>query len=291
MSTQLAVIGGSQAYVLLQDGVFHGERLGCLDTPFGASQAVWRLDLGGVEVLFMSRHGEKGYTIAAPWVNYRANIWALKELGAEAVISWSGPGALDTKIPIGSFVLPDDVIDETKHRPSSFFEGQGLGFVRQNPVFCPKLRQQIREAFDSLGLECLIGGVYVCTEGPRLETPAEVRKYILLGGQLVGMTICPEVFLARELEMCYAPICYVTNYAEGIRERSFRSGILFEGLLDDDESSAVSRAVSLFPTILERVASTESSISSCQCHQLMERYRRQGNIGLDWHTWVDKPCS
>jgi 5'-methylthioadenosine phosphorylase len=219
-------------------------------------------------------------------VNYRANIWALKELGVTRIISWSGPGAIDTGLPIGQFVVPGDLIDETKSRPSSFFEGSGLGFVRQNPVFCATLAGSLADVLNELDLTCQRGGVYVCTEGPRLETPAEVRKFRILGGDMVGMTLVPEVFLARELEMCYAPMCYVTNYAEGIRERPFDPGVLFEGLLDEEERRAVDAAVNQFPLIIEAMASRSLDRDACACSRLMERYRRRGDIGQDWHTWV-----
>lgn len=290
MEQRLAIIGGSQAYSLLQSGAFEAERFRPMETPFGSSQAVYFVRIGGRKVLFLSRHGESGYSIAAPWVNYRANIWALKEYGATSIVSWSGPGAIDESLEIGQFVIPDDIIDETKSRPSSFFEGAGWGFVRQNPVFCPHLRNSLAQVSKELGLTYRPSGTYVCTEGPRLETPAEIRKFKMFGGDLVGMTLVPEVFLARELEICYASICYVTNYAEGLRERSFVPGVLFEGLLDEDERRSVDEAVAQFSKIVERLATLFDQPRSCTCDMLMERYRRRGDIGADWHTWV-KPGS
>ena len=274
--SKLAIIGGSQAYSLLESGQLVGERMPPIETPFGESQAIFKLQMG--EVYFMSRHGEKGYNIAAPWVNYRANIWALKEIGATQVVSWSGPGAIDESLIIGQFVIPDDLIDETKARKYSFFEGTGWGFVRQNPVFCPSLRETLISIAGKLNLACHDGGTYVCTEGPRLETPAEIRKFKMFGSDLVGMTLVPEGFLAKELEMCYASICYITNYAEGIRERKFQPGVLFEGLLDEDEKNAVDEAVNQFPKIIAALASNmEAQEKSCNCDKLMERYRRLGN--------------
>ncbi|MHB0914048.1 MAG: MTAP family purine nucleoside phosphorylase [Armatimonadota bacterium] len=284
MNRKLAVIGGSRAYSLLASGGISGERLGPARTPFGDSQPIYRLDISGREVLFMSRHGEHGYEIAAPWVNYRANIWALKDAGAGSIISWSGPGAIDASLEIGQFVILDDLVDETRRRPSTFFKGCGWGFVRQNPVFCPSLSATLRAAVEEVGASCRAGGTYVCTEGPRLETPAEIRKFRIFGGDLVGMTLVPEVFLARELEMCYASICYVTNYAEGLREREFVPGVLFEGLLDESEREAVERAVAAFPSIVEAV--TRMDADPCRCDMLMERYRRRGDIGPDWRTWI-----
>ncbi len=286
---QLAIIGGSQAYALMKSGRLSGESLGAVTTPFGESQPVFRLKIGEKDVLFMSRHGVEGYTIAAPWVNYRANTWALKELGATHIVAWSGPGAIDQTLEIGQFVLPSDLVDETKTRPGSFFEGTGWGFVRQNPVFCPMLRSVLSHALADLDLHFRDHGTYVCTEGPRLETRAEIRKFDLFGGDMVGMTLVPEVFLARELEMHYASLCYITNYAEGLRDRPFNPGVLFEGLLDAKECKAVDAAVNRFPDIISLLSERlESAAASCHCGQLMERYRRQGTIGSDWHTWIKR---
>jgi 5'-methylthioadenosine phosphorylase len=284
---KLAVIGGSQAYSLMQAGKLAGERIPPLETPFGESQPILRLQTDAGEMLFMSRHGEHGYSIAPSWINYRANIWALKELGTTAIVSWSGPGAIDESLRIGQFVLPDDILDETRFRPQTFFEGTGLGFVRQNPVFCPALAESIATVLKNLGLVHRIGGTYVCTEGPRLETPAEIRKYRLMGADMVGMTLAPEVFLARELEMCYAPICYITNYAEGVRERFFAPGVLFEGLLDNHEKASVEQAVVQFPGIIASLSSISDRQSvGCRCARSMERYRLRGDIGPDWHSWI-----
>lgn len=287
MSRQLAVIGGSQAYAILESGGIQGERTDPIETPFGLSQPIYKVALDGVETLFLSRHGERGYSIAAPWVNYRANIWALKEVGATHVISWSGPGAIDESLKIGQFVIPNDIIDETKSREYSFFKGTGWGFIRQNPVFCPSLSAVITLSLAAINVEYRVGGTYVCTEGPRLETPAEIRKFRMFGGDMVGMTLVPEAFLAKELEMCYASICYITNYAEGIRNRPYKPGVLFEGLLDADERDAVNYAVNSFPRIIREMASRIDGMeSSCGCPVSMERYRRRGDIGPDWHTWI-----
>ncbi len=288
MSDTIAIIGGSGAYGLLQSGGFAGERIGPVATPFGDSQAVYRCAASDAEFLFLSRHGETGYTVSAPFVNYRANIWALKELGTARIIAWSGPGAIDESLVIGQYVLPDDLLDETKHRTYTFFEGLGIGFVRQNPVFCPQLRTFASEIFSELGTHYRHTGIYTCTEGPRLETPAEIRKFKMLGGDLVGMTLVPEVFLAKELEMCYMPVCYVTNYAEGIRPSLFVPGVLFEGLLSDEEKHAVDAAVSRFPEIVHAlVVAVSGEERVCACGRLMERYRRRGDIGSDWRTWIE----
>ncbi|MBP6963167.1 MAG: MTAP family purine nucleoside phosphorylase [Armatimonadetes bacterium] len=289
MSDAIAVIGGSGAYTLLQNGSFAGERVGPISTPFGDSQPIHRFAAADAEFLFLSRHGDKGYHIAAPSVNYRANIWALKDLGTARIISWSGPGAIDDSLTIGQYVLPDDLLDETKRRTYTFFEGLGIGFVRQNPVFCPELLVNASTVLSDLDAEHRDTATYVCTEGPRLETPAEIRKYKAFGGDLVGMTLVPEVFLAKELEMCYMSICYVTNYAEGIKPSRFVPGVLFEGLISDEQRRIVDAAVGRFPEIIRELVSRLSSRErTCACGRLMERYRRRGDIGEDWHTWVER---
>ncbi|MDH7600531.1 MAG: MTAP family purine nucleoside phosphorylase [Armatimonadota bacterium] len=242
----------------------------------------------GIEILLLSRHGERGYEVSAPFVNYRANIWALKELGAERIIAWSGPGAIDRSISVGEIVVPDDVVDETRRRPGTFYEGLGIGFIRQNPVFCPEIAAGLRQAVIRKQGYCRERDVYVCTEGPRLETVAEIRKMALYGGTLVGMTVCPEVFLARELEICYCPVCYVSNYAEGTVDRPYVVGELFEGMLTAEERARVDEAVALLPEIILEAFAGLPKARSCPCGRSMERYRRRGDIGDDWHTWISK---
>lgn len=286
---RLAVIGGSGAHQVLAASQQIATRLGPVQTPFGESAPLYRIRKGEAHFLFLPRHGEGGYEIAAPWVNYRANIYALKEQGVTRVLPWSGPGAIDTALHVGQFVLASDLIDATHGRESSFFKGTGLGFLRQTPVFCLEMREALESALHLLRLDYRAYGVYVCTQGPRLETPAEIKLYRKQGADLVGMTLAPEVFLARELEMCYAPVCYVTNFAEGVYERDLRPGELFAGLISDAEREAVEQAVGRFVDIACLVARNLPDDRKCPCGLAMERYRREGRIGEDWRTWVGKP--
>lgn len=280
----LAIIGGSQGFRTIQNA--DTECCGPVSTPFGDSSPIYRIHINGSEVLFISRHGEKGYSVSAPFVNYRANIWALKELGARKIVAWSGPGSIDPSIPIGDLLVPGDIIDETKNREYTFYEGLGIGFIRQNPVFCPSLASNLCEIIASRQSHCRTEDVYVCTQGPRLETRAEIRKFAQYGGTLVGMTLVPEAFLAKELEICYAPLCYVTNYAEGVLDRAYKAGELFEGLLDGDERSKVESAVESLPSIaLEALLMPEKP---CNCGVSMQRYRLRGDISQDWHTWIER---
>ena len=135
ISISLGVIGGSGAYDLLANKAL-GENINTLtlETPFGESAPIHHFRAGNLEYLFLSRHGEKDYSITAPFVNYRANIYALKECGVDRIISWSGPGIINTFFKPGEYVLPNDIIDETKNRQTTFFKTAVLvSFVKMNP--------------------------------------------------------------------------------------------------------------------------------------------------------------
>ncbi len=281
------VIGGSGAYDFPEEAF--GLETGRLtvETPFGPSAPVRILRCDNRRVGFLSRHGESGYNRTAPFVNYRANIYAAKALGVQQILSWSGPGAIHEALHPGDLVIPDDLIDLTRQRPLTFFKDRGVGFIRQNPVFCPEIREALQGAVVALNRPCLTRATYVCTEGPRLETPAEIRYMKRIGGDLVGMTLVPEAFLARELEICYAALCYISNYAEGVRDLPYEKGVLFEGTLPEPERHRVEGALFAFPRIvrgtLRRLASMHRE---CPCKDAMLRYRMRGDIGDDWRTWI-----
>ncbi|TET33334.1 MAG: phosphorylase [Planctomycetota bacterium] len=282
---QLGIIAGSEAHSLLEGGL-GGEPVQVEPTPFGEAQPVFRVKKDDTAFLVLCRHGTGGYNISAPFVNYRANIWALKSLGVTHVIAWSGPGAINPEYAVGSYVIPDDLLDETRSRAQTFFENTGLGFVRQSPVFCPTLSDILAGILGNLEAEFTRGATYVVTEGPRLETPAEIRKFKMLGADLVGMTLAPEVFLAKELEMHYAAICYVTNAAEGGKS-DFKPGVLFEGLASENDKAAAHAALERFPEIISEAARKLAGFGqSCSCDHAMERYRRRGIIGEDFRTWI-----
>lgn len=288
MECKNAVIGGTGAYTLLGRGVFEFERLRPIHTPYGESQTIFTVNQEGVRFLFMSRHGEEDYDISAPYVNYQANIYALKELGVTNIIAWSGPGAINKELKPGQYIIPDDIIDQTHGRKSSFFEGRGIGHVRQSPVFCPRMAVTLERSIRKLGYACRSGGTYVCTQGPRLETAAEIRMYGTLGGDIVGMVVAPECFLAKELEMCYIPLCYISNYAEGVRKRTYKAGVIFEGLNTDEEQEQVNVSLGTIPKIiLEFFKNLEEEETQCFCQFAMERHRKKGSIGQEWHEWFE----
>ena len=276
----IAVIGGSGAYHLLADQVL-GKEKKCLslDTPYGASAPIHHFISDDLEFLFLSRHGETDYSLTAPFVNYRANIHALKECGVRRIIAWSGPGIINTAFKPGDFVVPHDIIDETRNRATTFFDNTGVGFIRQSQPFCPQIARTLHDVLHDSGLPHHEQAVYACTEGPRLETPAEIRKLRILGADLVGMTLAPEAFLAREKEICYTPFCYLTNYAEGVKPREFKKGELFEGMQTEEEKKHVDASIQEFPVLIRAVfESLKEEERACDCSEALRRYKNKGMI-------------
>lgn len=187
-----------------------------METPYGSVEPVAG-KLANREIVFLSRHG-RDHATPPHLVNYRANIWALRKLGVRKILATAAVGSLSSNFRLGELVLLDQFLDFTKSRPQTFYEGgkQGVLHVDMTEPYCSAVRQVIMDASEQLGFAVKNGACYVCTEGPRFETPAEIRMFQRLGADLVGMTSVPEVVLARELGMCYASIGMVTNEAAGI---------------------------------------------------------------------------
>lgn len=210
---RIAIIGGTGVYdpSILCD-VSDAET----QTPYGIVN--YKLgEFNGKQIAFIPRHGSQ-HSIAPHLINYRANIWAMKAIGVENIIATTAVGSLNLAMKPGDFVLPNQFLDFTKNRINTFYEGGNRGVVHvdlTNP-YCTELRKILFAAGQSSGFRIHNGGSYVCTEGPRFETPAEITMFSKLGGDLVGMTSVPEGVLAREAEMCYATVSMVTNFAAGI---------------------------------------------------------------------------
>lgn len=208
---RIAVIGGTGLYDLGLPDTRYEE----VPTPYGPVR-LGMASHGPVQVLFLARHGEK-HLLAPHRINYRANLWALKRLGAERIIATGAVGSLRTQWAPGQIVLVDQFVDFTRNRPVTFGETEeGVRHLDFTEPYCPQLREILARTAEELGWPVRLGGVYVCTEGPRYETPAEIRAFRRLGGDLVGMTSVPEVVLAREAGLCYALVALVTNFAAGL---------------------------------------------------------------------------
>jgi 5'-methylthioadenosine phosphorylase len=209
-----------------------------VETPYGSVEPVVG-KLANSELVFMSRHG-RDHATPPHLVNYRANIWALRELGVQKIIATAAVGSLSSNFRLGELVLLDQFLDFTKSRPQTFYEGgeQGVLHVDMTEPYCSAVRQVIIDASEHLGFAVKNGACYVCTEGPRFETPAEIRMFQRLGAELVGMTSVPEVVLARELGMCYASIGMVTNEAAGIATHPLTHAEVMESMKELGEKVA-----------------------------------------------------
>jgi 5'-methylthioadenosine phosphorylase len=206
---KLAIIGGSGLYRM--SGLAQSQEIDT-DTPFGKPSAPIVVgDLQGQGVAFLARHGI-GHRLSPTEVPYRANIYALKALGVERIVSISACGSLRDDYAPGDVVVPDQLFDFTRKRKTSFF-GDGLvAHISVANPFCENLSQKLFEAVQSTGVACHFGGSLITIEGPRFSTKAESNTYRSWGMSIIGMTASPEAFLAREAEMCYTVMAHVTDY-------------------------------------------------------------------------------
>jgi 5'-methylthioadenosine phosphorylase len=289
MAATIACIAGEEIHRQWDTGRIAGKRIGSRKTPFGPSGDIFEVDSNGDSFLLLSRHGW-GLRKAAPHkVNYRANLYALKDLGVKGVLAWGPAGAITHNIAVGDLVILSDLIDQTFLRDRTYFEDSPLGFLREFPVFCPALRQALTGVLAEMKLVHHNAGVAAVCEGPRLETPAEVRMLATVGAELVTHAFAPEVFLARELQMCYAAVCYVVNYAEtGSRYRPFAAGDLFGGLTQKSDTQRLAGAVGAMSHIALNLAQAVAKHpEACECDRIMAHYVAEFDLPADWRQWFD----
>ena len=205
----IAIIGGSGFYEMT--GIEEARSV-AVATPYGdPSSEILCGRISGRRVCFLARHGI-GHFISPTEVNYRANIYALKMLGAKRVISVSACGSLREDYAPGHIVIPDQLYDNTKGRARSFFSDGLVAHVGVADPFCQGLSQSVYQAVQQAGSTVHKGGTFITIEGPRFSTKAESNVFRAWGMSIIGMTACPEAFLAREAEMCYAAMAHVTDY-------------------------------------------------------------------------------
>jgi len=212
-----------------------------VDTPFGSVELM-KAERGSNEIIFLERH-TKGHKLTPSQVNYKGNIYALKKLGVEFVVATTAVGGVQN-CKVGDFVILDQFIDFTKNRELTYFGERGSGVVHMDMTepYCSTLRDALAKSMEKCGARYVNKGTYVCTEGPRFETPAEIKMIKILGGDVVGMTNVPEVVLARELGLHYATISLVTNYAAGISKTALSHKEVLECM---DEMAGTMRSVLL----------------------------------------------
>jgi len=221
----LAIIGGTGLTQLSSLEVLRRE---VARTPYGEPSGA--LTFGRLcerEVVFLARHGY-GHTIPPHRVNYRANLWALQDAGAKSIVSVASVGGIRPDCSPGALVVPDQILDYTWGRASTFFDGieTPVRHIDFTHPYDEDIRRRILRAAREIGVEAIDGAVYATTQGPRLETAAEIDRYERDGADIVGMTGMPEAVLARELDVPYAAIAVVANHAAG--RRASAEGIHFE---------------------------------------------------------------
>lgn len=210
-SAEIGVFGGSGFYDFLKDP----EEV-TLETPYGAPSAPFTIGtIGERRVAFLPRHG-RDHEFPPHLVPYRANVWAMKELGVTRLFGPSAAGSLRREIPPKTFVVSDQAIDLTKSRPTTFYDGPTTTHVSFADPYCPAMRTALVDSAASLGIAHRDGGTMVVIEGPRFSTRAESRMFTQAGGDVIGMTQFPELTLARELELCFANVALVTDYDVGV---------------------------------------------------------------------------
>jgi len=208
-TAEIGIIGGTGVY---DQESFEDVKDIKVFTPFGKTSDL--ISVGtykNVKVAFIARHS-KEHTIPPHRVNYRANVWALKQLGVKKIIASAAVGSLREDYGPGTFVVPDQFIDRTKKRIDTFYEGGQVCHISPADPFCEQLRQFFIKEAKAMGIAAKKTGTYVCIEGPRFSTRAESRLFQTWKADIVGMTVYPECVLAREAEMCYVSICMVTDY-------------------------------------------------------------------------------
>lgn len=212
-------------------------------------------------VVLLFRHG-LNHSIPPHRINYRANIYALKMLGVERILSINSVGSLKEHIKPGTFFIPQDFMEFTKNRISTYYDGEDgkVVHIDLSEPYCPEVVDILKNILNKRGYP-YNEGVYICTEGPRFETKSEIRFYRTLG-DVVGMTGYPEVALAKELGLCYASLCTVTNYAAGISKDKLTVDEVFEVIRKVEE-----KLIGIVEDFIEHALSREKN---CQCAKVLE---------------------
>ena len=247
----LAIIGGSGLAALSNLEVSRRE---VMPTPYGPpSGALTYGKIRGHDVIFLARHGD-GHAVPAHEVNYRANVWALDSLGVTGVVSVASVGGIRADLGPGVLAIPDQILDYTSGRKSTIHEGDGRAVVHIDFTrpYCDRLRGKLLDAASAAGRSVVEGGVYAATQGPRLETAAEIDRLERDGADMVGMTGMPEAALAREMGLCYATIAVVANHAAG-------RGDSREGIRMEDINATLRTALTQVRAIIEKMVEKHGS--------------------------------
>jgi 5'-methylthioadenosine phosphorylase len=209
---RIGLIGGSGFEKLIRQG--ETKRI---DTPYGPSPDITIGQVDSMIVAFLPRHGTR-HEFPPHKVNYRANMWSMKQLGVERIVATNAVGAMRENYRPGDLAIPVDLVDFTRLRVQTFYDSEPVVHVDVSDVYCPEIRKTLIDVSKRSSRKVWNESVLACTDGPRYETPAEIRMMRNAGCDIVGMTSAPEAFLARELEICYGSVCLITNMAAGLQK-------------------------------------------------------------------------
>ncbi|MCS7202715.1 MAG: S-methyl-5'-thioadenosine phosphorylase [Dictyoglomus sp.] len=257
---RIAIIGGTGVY---DPKFLENPKEIIVSTPYGDAK-ILKGNYMGEEIGFLARHGVT-HSVPPHKINYKANIWALKSLGVERIMATTAVGSLKMNLEPGDLVLLDQFIDFTKGRDYTFYDGKDgkVIHIDFSEPYCPELRKILIEEAKSLGIKLHPFGTYICTEGPRFETPAEIKMFSYFG-DVVGMTNVPEVVLAKELEICYVTVSLVTNYAAGISKTPLSHQEVLSAMADNIE-----KVRKLFSSVISKIPMERN----CPCKSALKEYK------------------
>lgn len=255
---QLGVITGSGFYTIpgltVKDSV-------SLHTPYGDPSDTYTIGtISDKEIAFLPRHGSSHH-IQPHKINYRANLWGFQVLGVKRILSLGASGGISDTIRPGVIAVPDQIIDRTSGRHSTFYDEDEVVHIDFSEPFCTEMRSHFIKAAEAVGIPVMTEGTYACTNGPRLETAAEIKALSVLGADLVGMTAMPEASLARELQMCFAGISVVTNVAAGIAKGK---------LTTKEVIDTMQKSTEMINSILVAFFESDVTIIGCSCGESLK---------------------
>ena len=225
-TAEIGVFGGSGFYSLIE-----GMQELKVETPYGAPSDVLAVgEMGGHRVAFLPRHG-KTHSLPPHMINYRANVFAMKELGVTRIIAPTAAGSLQGWVKPGDFVVSDQLVDRTNARKDTFYDGPITTHVSFAHPYCPQLRELAIDVIGKQEIPVHERGTVVCIQGPRFSTVAERRWFAAAGWEVINMTQYPEAYLARELEMCYTNIALITDYDVGLEGEEGIEPVTHEGVI------------------------------------------------------------
>jgi len=254
---EIGIFGGTGIY---DSGLLENAQGIDIDTPYGKPSDTITIGIfKGRKIAFLPRHGKK-HTIPPHMINFKANIWAFKELGVTRIIAPSAVGSLKEELEPGDFALPSQFLDFTKSRAGSFSEEGKVIHISVADPFCPELRSSILQVIEKQDLKMHKDCTYVCIEGPRFSTKAESKLYRFTGADIIGMTLVPECQLAREAQICYASISTVTDY-DVWAEKPVTAKKVLETL-----SKNVEKTKTILTELIDKIPKTRS----CSCAKALE---------------------